>query len=60
MLIERVKGLLAKGFSLYDQSHATTAFQRNVQYFFNRRNPFYSFPQETHRHKMGIWEFPES
>ena len=44
-----MRGLLAEGFSLSDQNHADTGFQRNVQYFFNRRNPFYSFPQETHR-----------
>jgi hypothetical protein len=49
MWIERVKGLLLKGFSLSDQSHADTGFQRNVQYFINRRDLFYSFPQETHR-----------
>jgi hypothetical protein len=43
------ESLLGEGFSLSDQSHAGTGFQRNVQYFFYRRNPFYSFPHETHR-----------
>jgi hypothetical protein len=47
--MDRLKGLLIKGFGLSDQSHADTGFQRNVQYFFNPGNPFYSFPQEAHR-----------
>jgi len=37
------ESLLGEGFSLSDQSHAGTGFQRNVQYFFYRRNPFLLF-----------------
>ena len=33
MPTETAKSLLAEGFSLSDQSHADTGFQRNVQYF---------------------------
>jgi hypothetical protein len=28
-----MRGLLAEGFSLFDQNHANTGFQRNVQFF---------------------------
>src|ERR1700730_11580512 len=44
-----MRGLLAEGFSLSDQNHADTGFQRNVQYFFNRRNLFILF----HKKRTG-------
>src|ERR1700712_5110414 len=41
-----MKSLLAEGFSLSDQSHANTGFQRDVHYFFISCNLFILFHEK--------------